>query len=83
MAEVYAEDVSNVLSDIISRDKFSEASGGEVGGACGSGKGVGGMSSHKVTMNWVEVDKGGGWGEHGMGEGGGGRDGSGAGQWGD
>jgi hypothetical protein len=83
VAEVYAEDVSNVLSDIISRDKFSEASGGEVGGASGSGKGMGGKGSHKVTMNWVEVDKGGGWGGHGMGEGDGRRDGSKARQWGD
>jgi hypothetical protein len=75
VAKVYAEDVSNVLSDIISRDKFSEASGGEVGGASGSGKGVGGMSSHKVTMNRVEVDKGRDWGRYGMGEVDGGGDG--------
>jgi len=39
---------------------------------------MGSKGSHKVTMNWVEVDKGGGWGGHGMGEGGGRRGGSGA-----
>jgi len=55
-----AKDMRDVLIYGIGRDEFSEASGGEVGGARRGG--VGCKGSYNVIMDWVEVDKGGGWG---------------------